>query len=99
MNPILKTQVFLFILLLVLGCGNKRVPDSQASIGEPGKDGIDRAMLHEFLMTRDPKLNRIPRERLAIVQQMLENDPLARNAQTAQTTAALTWQERGPTNI
>jgi hypothetical protein len=99
MNPILKTQVFLFILLLVLGCDNKRVPASQASIGEPGRDGIDQAMLHEFLMTRDPQLNRIPRERLAIVQQMLENDPLARTAQTAQTTAALTWQERGPTNI
>jgi hypothetical protein len=60
------------------------------------EDRIDLAIEHEFLMTRDPALNRVPRERLFEAQEYL-----ARLAATSRgnNTNVLTWQERGPNNV
>lgn len=55
-------------------------------------DGVEKAMRQEFLMTRDPALNRIPNERL------MGAGNLFANARTTQINN-LNWQERGPNNI
>ena len=55
-------------------------------------DGVEKAMRQEFLMTRDPSLNSIPNERLALAKSFMIN------ARTTQINN-LTWQERGPNNI
>ncbi len=89
--------ILLFISIQFFSC-NVKEPNEENNPGEQGRDGIDKAMLHEFLMTRDPVLNTIPRERLAMVQEMMQNNPLSRTTQTTQT-AALAWQERGPSAI
>jgi hypothetical protein len=55
-------------------------------------DGMQKAMRQEFLMTRDPALNFVPKERLLATMRFMS---------TARTTqiADLAWIERGPNNI
>ncbi len=67
----------------------KNAPD------EINEDGLEQAMEQEFWATRDPLLNRIPRERLleARNKMQLMSSPFANR------TTALSWQERGPANI
>jgi hypothetical protein len=55
-------------------------------------DGADRAMHQEFLMTRDPALNTVPKERLLTAIDYM-------NSQRTTQPTALAWQERGPNNI
>jgi photosystem II stability/assembly factor-like uncharacterized protein len=55
-------------------------------------DGMEKAMRQQFLMTRDPALNRVPTERLLDAMRFMNN------ARTTQITN-LTWTERGPNNI
>ena len=57
-------------------------------------DGMDQAMLQEFKMTRDPQLNMVPKERLASARTYMET-----LLSSANRTAALAWEERGPNNI
>jgi len=59
------------------------------------EDRIDLAMQHEFMMTRDPALNLVPRERLFVAQEYLAR--LQRARLTNMTNLA--WQERGPNNV
>ncbi|HEY0060239.1 MAG TPA: T9SS type A sorting domain-containing protein [Flavisolibacter sp.] len=95
MKALFRYCLLFLITTGVFGCqsGNQSEPGQQ--VEEPRKDGIDKAMLHEFLVTRDPALNRVPRERLMIARQALQAAWLSRTAQTA----ALSWQERGPSSI
>jgi hypothetical protein len=59
------------------------------------EDDMQAAMELEFLKTQDPALHTIPRERLAIAVQQV-----AASANTHQLrTSALSWSERGPSNI
>jgi hypothetical protein len=63
--------------------------------GELETDGMEQAMLQQFMMLRDPQLNTIPSERLFIAQNKMNNLMAARG----QNIQALTWQERGPNNV
>ena len=77
-------------LLHCLGKGEER---------EEEEDGMEKAMLHEFLMTRDPALNIIPTERMIAAQKRMEEiGAFFRNERTGQT-STVSWQERGPSNI
>jgi hypothetical protein len=58
----------------------------------PQMDGLERALHQEFMMTRDPLLNIVPRERLNEARNVMTNLSTAR-------ITALTWQERGPNNV
>jgi Secretion system C-terminal sorting domain len=58
----------------------------------PQMDGLERALHQEFMMTRDPLLNIVPRERLNEARNVMTNLSAAR-------ITALTWQERGPNNV
>lgn len=60
-------------------------------------DGMERAMWQEYRMTRDPRLNIIPRERLEAAKAYMESMP--GNGGIAGRFTALAWQERGPSNI
>lgn len=62
------------------------------------QDGIDLAMQYEFEITKDPALNRVPRERLLEA----ENYRLQKLSSLNRTTTAvsgISWIERGPNNV
>src|SRR5829696_457787 len=59
------------------------------------RDRLDLAMKQEFQMTVDPKLGYVPKERLEIARAYLRRLLAARENGTN----ALSWQERGPSNI
>lgn len=58
-------------------------------------DGLQQVMEQEFRMTRDPQLNRVPRERLVIAREFMKS---IENSLAGRTTA-LNWEERGPSNV
>jgi hypothetical protein len=60
-------------------------------------DGVEQAMWQEFRMTRDPQLGIIPNERMIAARNYMES--LANPANRPGGVTAVTWQERGPTNI
>lgn len=55
-------------------------------------DGMEKAMRQEFLMTRDPQLNTVPRERMLLANSYM------RTLETNRI-SSLTWAERGPNNV
>jgi len=89
-----KTPFLLFLLagILVSGIFVSCKNHSSDSEEKLEMDGMEKAMRQQFLMTRDPALNRVPTERL------LEAMRFMNNARTTQITN-LTWTERGPNNI
>jgi photosystem II stability/assembly factor-like uncharacterized protein len=78
----------LFLSLLISNCK----PVTSEAEEKLETDGADRAMHQEFLMTRDPALNIVPKERLLTALNYM-------NSQRTTQPSALTWQERGPNNI
>lgn len=86
--------VFIVIALVTLGCVFKK-EDQTFEEDElfTERDQIQKAMEQEFIMTVDPALGYIPKERL-IAALNYERDLQRRMRGTA-----LTWQERGPNNV
>lgn len=84
------TQICSFSLLLIISfaCRN----GNQNNNEEEEMDDVELALHQEFLMTRDPQLGIVPRERLDAARTQL--DLLSANR-----VAALGWQERGPNNV
>jgi hypothetical protein len=80
------------VLVLVIGCKS-----SHKKIFVPESDGMDKAMAHEFKITRDPQLNTVPRERLIAARSYMKS--MISNSANNARTAALAWQERGPNNV
>lgn len=62
------------------------------------QDGMKKAMEQEFIMTRDPSLNRIPVERLETARKQAGKMKLGAGLRDA-FTQGLGWQERGPNNV
>lgn len=62
----------------------------------PLRDRMDLAIAHEVMMTRDPALGDVPRERLLVAQEQAQ---LRRDAQTRAAIPGIVWQERGPRNL
>src|SRR5215208_5815543 len=92
MRFVLKNYFAFCILIGMAGCHLKTNESKESD--DLDTDGMEEAMRQEFIMTRDPKLNTIPRERLEIAKQYarsVSNGPFR--------TMALAWQERGPSNI
>ncbi len=74
--------------------GNTIYVDKVKGLSKKAK--IELAYEQEFLMTKDPKLNRVPRERLYEAEKIafeIQNNSM----QAPQ--ALLTWTERGPNNV
>jgi Secretion system C-terminal sorting domain len=87
------TRIAGFILFVLLtGCKL-----NTKKIFVPESDGMDKAMAYEFKVTRDPKLNIVPRERLIAARSYMKS-MMSNSANNARTTA-LAWQERGPNNV
>src|SRR5258706_12584317 len=89
-----RLSFYLLVAVISLQCKHKNKTTDE--FHEPDMDGMDRAMRQEFMMTRDPILNRIPSERLTIARAYMQS--LVSTSRTSQTTA-LSWQERGPSNV
>src|SRR5690242_7218728 len=85
------TLIF-FLTIIIFSCNQCSISHTTEMVG------MEAAMSHEFKMTRDPQLNRIPSERLIAANAYMEsiNSGIAVRGQGV---AALTWQERGPNNI
>jgi len=92
----LLTAITMLTVCFLSGCGLK----STVGEGEENElfsetDRLDLAMKQEFMMTRDPALGYVPKERLtaalAYTKQLTSNRSLR--------TDAITWQERGPNNV
>src|SRR5690242_3172522 len=94
MTRMTKQFPFFLITIIFFSCTNKPASHSAEM------DGMEQAMRHEFRMTRDPYLNRIPSERLiaakAYMESLVNNNGIASRGEGI---AALTWQERGPNNV
>ena len=64
------------------------------------EDGMQKAMFQEFLMTRDPAMDVAPTDRLLEAQRkMVEITSSVARTASANQSASLSWQERGPNNI
>lgn len=63
------------------------------------QDRIDLAMLHEFKITKDPVLNRVPRERLVAAEAYRTQKLAAKTGWTLGAVPGLIWEERGPNNV
>ncbi|MBS1655685.1 MAG: exo-alpha-sialidase, partial [Bacteroidetes bacterium] len=90
MISMVKGAVAAILLTGIISCHFKN--ESRENEPEEEMDGVDLAMQQEFMMTRDPALNTVPRERLEVARQSLIDASTAR-------LNALSWQERGPNNI
>lgn len=91
MRLTLKTCLALGIFISIWSCSGKT--DSRGEDRRFETDGMELAMRQEFLMTRDPALGTVPKERLEPAREKLRAI-----AQTSRM-QALGWQERGPNNI
>ena len=85
-----------YISVLMAGCQTKE----REVEGEKGglfseRDGLELAMRQEFLMTRDPALNYIPKERLREGRTIMQRLIAARGGSIQD----IQWEERGPNNI
>lgn len=68
--------------------------------GTEEEDGMEQAMQQEFEQTKDPRLNKIPVERLMNAAK-IRNQRLAQlsSARIETAISGLNWQERGPNNM
>lgn len=85
-------QICSFCLLLTISFACRE--GNQNGENNEGNAEVEKAQaLHqEFLMTRDPRLDIVPRERLDAARAQL-------NILSAARVAALGWEERGPNNV
>lgn len=82
------------IALLASGCLFKKSErESATAEAFTERDEMEKAMEQEFIMTVDPALGYIPKERLIIALNY------ERDLQRRMRGASLTWQERGPNNV
>jgi trimeric autotransporter adhesin len=64
------------------------------------QDGIDLAMAYEIELTKDPALNRVPRERLMAADNYRKQKLAAFNSsRTTTAISGISWSERGPNNV
>jgi hypothetical protein len=76
---------------------------SKESFKEVGEDPseeateVDKLIEQEFRLTRDPKLNRIPRERLLVATEARNAKLSTMKVNTA--VSGIAWTERGPNNV
>lgn len=96
-----KTLPYVALLCLIFA-GIFLIPSrKKTSLKEPERsakfDNIRQIMEQEFRRTRDPKLNRVPRERLLVAQEVKAARLAAMEA--AMAVPGINWTERGPNNI
>jgi len=87
--------VLILAALFSVGCvskTNKQAEDLNEIFSE--RDGMELAMRQEFLMTQDPALGYIPKERMIAALEYQRRLNAARQNQSL----AINWQERGPIN-
>lgn len=87
------TVASLAIAFLAAGCIFKKSENIHEEEGFSERDQMEKAIEQEFIMTKDPALGYIPKERLTAALNYTIN--LERRMRGA----AFTWQERGPNNV
>lgn len=95
----IKTRhlIWLIPIATVLFSCKPFVREKESDNSVPQMDGLEQAMQQEFRMTRDPRLNLIPRERLVQAREIMES--LRGQGGQNERLTALGWVERGPNNI
>lgn len=87
-------SVLTLMILLTFSCTSKNESTKEKEEAFTERDEMEQAMRQEFLMTQDPALGYIPKERLVAALDFQQRLSTARQANTA----AINWQERGPIN-
>lgn len=90
MKFVLPNCIALCILISFTACHSNIKEERESD--DLDMDGMEQAMIQEFKRTHDPATMTIPRERLEFAKQKAQNIMSMR-------TSALTWVERGPSNI
>lgn len=85
-------QICSFCLLLTVSFACHEDKHTEGNDRESSEVEKAQALHQEFMMTRDPQLDIVPRERLETARTQLDLLAAAR-------VAALGWQERGPNNV
>ncbi len=85
-------QICSFCLLLTISFACHEGKQTAENIGERTEVEKAQALHQEFMMTQDPQLGIVPRERLDAARVQLD-------MLSATRIAALGWQERGPNNV
>ncbi len=67
--------------------------------GSPEKDRVDLAMQQDFDLTKDLRLNYVPRERLINAMKIKNNRIAQRALRPLGAVTGINWQERGPSNV
>jgi hypothetical protein len=80
--------------VVFFSCVSKQDSETFEEDEKAEMDGVQQAIQQEIRMTRDPRTNTVPIERLVFAKQQMENVQARVNR-----LAALTWQERGPNNV
>lgn len=88
MQRLIQICSFCLLLTISFACRDGNQNDQE----QEEMDDVEMALHQEFLMTRDPQLGTVPRERLDAARVQLD-------LLTANRVAALGWQERGPNNV
>ena len=76
---------------------NKSITNGESVAELEYEDDMEKAMAQEFEMTKDPLLGYVPKERL--VKAQLISEEILNSRQNIYQTEAITWQERGPSNV
>ncbi len=89
----LLTGLAVLIGLSLLAERGGRSPDANKKL--PLSQMIEGRFMQEFLMTRDPALNAVPKERLLEAYEIAQ----AKRAERGSDDLPIFWAERGPTNV
>ena len=84
---------FILCSTIFISCATKK--QEKISFKESEMDGVELAIQQKIQMTRDPRTNRVPVERLDAANSYMKTLQQARLTGIA----ALTWSERGPNNV
>ncbi len=99
MSKCLFLPFLVICFFTITSCNN--IPSNSKSLSketsemENEQDGMEAYMKYQFNRTKDPALNKVPYERLAIA----EKEAFRRNNLQQRTYSNLSWTERGPNNI
>ncbi len=97
--PALVTIVLIAATLLVFKPAGHKPGNKNISGESATEDRMDLAMLQDFELTKDLKVNDVPRERLIRAMDIKNIRVAAKGLQPNLPVTGIGWQERGPNNV
>lgn len=98
MKTVSNIHIFITLILFALFLGDnplENLPNEKEYKKIPKRDRIEYAILQDFESTKDPATNKVPSEKLYDVFEELQRS----SSSQPRTNQAISWEERGPTNV